>query len=116
MKQETYDRAKKLRKDLTDAEYKLWSSLRSRRFSNYKFRRQVPVADYVVDFLCFSAKLIVELDGDQHAYDTALTYDQNRTDFLIQNGYTVQRYWNYEVLYETEWVLEDIYAYLASLK
>lgn len=101
--------AKTLRRNATDAEKKLWSLLRDRRLQGWKFRRQVPLGPYVVDFYCSEAKLVVEADGGQHA-DSAS--DQVRTKWLNQNGYRVKRFWNNEILSNPEGVFIDLVAAL----
>jgi very-short-patch-repair endonuclease len=101
--------AKVLRRNLTDAEKKLWLILRDRRLAGWKFRRQVPLGPYVVDFYCSRAKLIVEADGGQHADSVR---DKIRTTWLNQNGYRVKRYWNNEVLGNPEGVIIDLLANL----
>ena len=100
------DNAKTLRRNLTDAEQKLWYHLRAHRFMGRKFKRQKPLGRYVVDFICLEEKLIIELDGGQHAEN--VTYDQERDSWLRSEGYTVLRFWNNELLNETESVLERI--------
>jgi very-short-patch-repair endonuclease len=102
----TLTKARRLRACMTDAEKLLWLQLRDRRFAGYKFRRQLPVGPYFVDFICWRAKLIVELDGGQHADQIA--YDQLRTHFLEQQGFTVIRFWNDEVLRNWEGVRQVI--------
>lgn len=97
--------AQALRKDLTDAEQMLWSRLRRKQLG-VKFRRQVPVGQYIVDFCCLSHRLVIELDGGQHAEN--VTYDRQRTDFIEKQGFTVVRYWNNAVLTQTDEVLENI--------
>jgi very-short-patch-repair endonuclease len=98
------DRARRLRRDQTDAERVLWLRLRDRRLGGLKFKRQVPIDRYVVDFLCAEARLVVELDGGQHA-----TRDEsNRTKILEAMGYLVVRFWNNDVLENTDGVLEEI--------
>lgn len=99
-------RANALRKQLTDAERRLWYHLRSRRLSGYKFRRQHPVGPYFADFACLEAGLIVEVDGGQHAdqHDS----DARRTAYLQSQGFKVLRFWNHEVLGDTEAVLQAI--------
>jgi nicotinate-nucleotide--dimethylbenzimidazole phosphoribosyltransferase len=99
--------ARELRKNQTDAEQLLWAVLRAKRFMDLKFRRQHTVKPYIVDFYCDSLKLVIELDGGQHAEQQA--YDQARTAFLENKGITVLRFWNNQVLAETEAVLEAIY-------
>ncbi len=95
--------ARKLRGHSTDAERLLWSKLRVRQLSGWKFRRQVPLGRYVVDFLCEEAKLIVELDGGQHA--DQIEQDAERTAWLQSEGYRVIRFWNNEVMANIEGVL-----------
>ena len=82
--------AKQLRKDMTDAEKKLWHALRDRRFENFKFRRQVPIGKYIADFICQDCKLIVEVDGSQHEDSE---HDKERDAWLTSIGY-VLRFWN----------------------
>jgi very-short-patch-repair endonuclease len=82
----------------------MWYRLRDRRFMGLKFRRQVPLERYIADFVCRELKLIVELDGGQHM--ERADYDQRRSQWLAQQGYTVLRFWNNQVLQEMEAVLE----------
>ena len=98
--------ARRLRRDQTDAERTLWFRLRDRRFCGLKFRRQVPIDRYVVDFCCESARLIVEVDGGQHVERSG--EDKARTDALEARGYLVLRFWNNEVLQNMDGVLEVI--------
>jgi very-short-patch-repair endonuclease len=90
--------ARKMRKALTDAELKLWNELRAHRLMGLGFRRQMPIAGYIVDFACPSHRLIVELDGSQHGTDDAVAYDQQRTMGLQDDGWTVLRFWNDDIL------------------
>lgn len=99
-------RARSLRKDPTDAELLLWFHLRDRRLGNHKFRRQRPIGPYFADFACLETKLIVELDGGQHV--EAVDYDETRTGFMEAQGYRVLRFWNNEVLTQTDAVLARI--------
>jgi very-short-patch-repair endonuclease len=101
--------ARKLRKEQTDAEKLLWRVLRDRQFAGCKFRRQHPVAPYILDFYCHEARLAVELDGGQHNDAAAREKDARRTSFLEAKGIRVLRFWNHEVLKETEGVFEAIY-------
>jgi very-short-patch-repair endonuclease len=94
--------AKGLRKNLTDAEQKLWQHLRNRQLEGYKFRRQQLIGKYIVDFVCFEKKLVVELDGGQHLDSERIEYDSNRTRWLESRGYRVLRFWNHEVLNKDE--------------
>ena len=100
-------RSRRLRRDSTDAEKRLWSFLRNRNLEGWKFRRQVPIDSFIVDFCCIEARLIVELDGGQHA-DQKKCYDDLRTRQLKGLGFRVLRFWNSEVLQETEGVLQEI--------
>jgi very-short-patch-repair endonuclease len=99
--------ARNLRKNLTDAERRLWASLKLRQFDGKKFRRQAPIGNYIVDFVCFESKLIIELDGGQHT--TQVEYDEQRTTWLNSQGFHVLRFWNFQVLEESEAVLEAIW-------
>ncbi len=99
-------RARSLRVERTDAEAKLWRALRNRQLDGFKFRRQVPVDPYIADFCCKDAKLIIELDGGQHL--DQLAYDEARTRRLEACGFQVLRFWNVDVLRETDAVVEDI--------
>ena len=98
--------ARRLRRDQTDAERALWFRLRDRRLAGLKFRRQMPIASYVVDFCCESARLIIELDGGQHA--NSQEEDAKRTAALEAQGYLVLRFWNNDVLKNTDGVVESI--------
>lgn len=98
--------AKNLRKQQTDTEEKLWFYLRNSSLNGIKFRRQVPIGKYIVDFLCMKKKLVIELDGSQHIDN--IEYDSNRTIYLKQNGYTVIRFFDNEVLQNIEIVLDTI--------
>ena len=100
------ERAKILRSDQTDAEQRLWYCLRAHRFMNLKFKRQKPIGRYIVDFICYECNLIVEVDGGQHQENAG--YDQRRDAWLREQGYTVLRFWNNEVMLQLESVLEAI--------
>ncbi len=110
MKELTKNYVKELRQNSTDAEKHLWYYLRAKRLKGYKFRRQHLVYPYVVDFVCLAKMLIVELDGGQHAEQCA--YDEKRALFLQAHGYSILRFWNHEVLQETEVVLNEIFTSL----
>ncbi|MGJ7538073.1 MULTISPECIES: endonuclease domain-containing protein [unclassified Variovorax] len=99
-------RARSLRTTPTHAEALLWNHLRDRRMADHKFRRQRPIGPYFADFACLEAKLVVELDGGQHV--EAAAYDENRTRFIEAQGYRVLRFWNHEVLTQTDAVRERI--------
>jgi very-short-patch-repair endonuclease len=100
--------ARKLRRDQTDAERKLWFRLRDRRLNGMKFRRQMPIRSYVVDFCCESAHLVVELDGGQH--NERSVEDAKRTADLEDYGYLVLRFWNNDVMSNIDGVLDTIVA------
>jgi very-short-patch-repair endonuclease len=98
-------RAKSLRGEMTDAETRLWSSLRGHRLEGLSFRRQTPVGRFIVDFVCHERRLIVEVDGSQHA-DNAR--DMERDRWLESKGYRVLRFWNSDVLRNRNGVLQVI--------
>jgi very-short-patch-repair endonuclease len=100
------DLARDLRQQMTDAERLLWSRLR-RRFLEVKFRRQVPLGPYIVDFACMRRKLVIEVDGGHHLENSA---DAVRDRWLAENGFRVLRFWNHEVLLNLDGVLERIAA------
>ncbi|QLF93115.1 endonuclease domain-containing protein [Pseudomonas sp. ABC1] len=100
------DNAKRLRRDMTDAEQRLWYYLRGHRFLGLKFKRQKPIGPYIVDFICMERWLVIELDGGQHQQSEA---DKIRDRYLASRGYRVLRFWNHEALLETEAVLERIH-------
>jgi len=100
------DHARHLRKNLTDAEQHLWRHLRLRQIGGHKFRRQHPLGNYIADFVCIECKLIVEVDGGQHAEQ--LGYDAARTAWLEAQGYRVLRFWNNEVLANIEGVVARV--------
>ena len=102
----TLDHARRLRLEMTRAEQKLWRFLRNGGLLGHKFRRQMPVPPYIVDFCCVERRLVVELDGGQHI-DRA-EYDQKRSAFLKSKGLKVLRFWNNDVLSQTAAVLEQI--------
>ena len=106
------DFARYLRTTQTDAEGVLWYHLRGRRFEGVKFGRQHPIGPYVVDFYCPEHALIIELDGGQH--DLRAGQDEGRTRFLKARGCRVLRFWNYEVLKETDAILSRIAEALAA--
>jgi very-short-patch-repair endonuclease len=95
--------ARRLRQTPTDAENRLWLHLRRKQLRGLRFRRQHPIGRYVVDFFCPEAKLIIEVDGGQHAAREAA--DDIRTSWLEARGYRVLRFWNNDVLANTEGVL-----------
>jgi adenine-specific DNA-methyltransferase len=92
----------------TEAEARLWYFLRNRRLNNWKFRRQHSIDKYIIDFICIDARLVIELDGGQHTDIMTHQNDVTRTVFLEKRGLRVLRFWNDEVLQQTEAVLERI--------
>jgi len=108
--------AKSMRHTATDAEYLMWQVLRAKHFINLKFRRQHVIQPYIVNFYCHEIGLVIELDGSQHGMDDAIEYDAERTKFLEALGLTVMRYWNFDVLGQTDVVLEDLWNVCFELK
>ena len=108
------NKARSLRKNQTDVEQLLWKHLRNRQLYNYKFRRQFPIEPYVADFASLELKLIIELDGGQHA--SRINYDDQRSWFLEQRGFKVIRFWNNDVIENTEGVLEVIHLVILEIK
>jgi very-short-patch-repair endonuclease len=90
--------ARQMRSGMTDAELKLWNELRAHRLMGLGFRRQLPIAGYIVDFACPAHKVIVEVDGSQHGDDVSAASDAARTTRLKKDGWTVLRFWNDDVL------------------
>jgi very-short-patch-repair endonuclease len=105
------DFSRRLRRDSTGAEMKLWLELRDRRLAGFKFNRQVQIGRYIADFLCRERKLIVELDGGQHLDSLR---DKIRDEFLEQKGYRVARFWNNDVFANRDGVLETILLLLGT--
>jgi very-short-patch-repair endonuclease len=110
--EEIWERARALRHAATDAERYLWRHLRCRRLAGFRFRRQYPIAGGIADFACVEARLLVELDGSQHL--DRIHEDQQRTARLQRNGYRVVRFWNDDVIRQTEAVLEEILRHLVK--
>ncbi len=100
--------AKRMRKAMTDAELKLWNELRAHRLMGLSFRRQMPIAGYIVDFVCPTHRLIVEIDGWQHALAANVSYDDTRTQRLQSDGWTVLRFWNDDILRDIDSVCSHI--------
>jgi len=98
--------ARELRRRQTDAETLLWSRLQNRQLNGVKFRRQHPLGPYVVDFVSLERRIVVEVDGGQHGEDEGRKRENERTTWLQNAGYQVLRFWNNEVLLNTEGVLE----------
>ncbi|MCG8359259.1 MAG: DUF559 domain-containing protein [Kiloniellales bacterium] len=108
----TAAKARRLRTTMTDAERRLWSRLRRQQLEGYRFRRQVPLGPFVADFACLAEKLVVELDGGQHAIDAAK--DRRRDAWLANRNYRVLRFWNHEVMRNIDGVLAEILRCLES--
>ncbi len=104
----TLHHARAMRREPTKAENLLWQRLRRRQVGDYKFRRQHPIGRYIVDFYCHEARLIIEVDGDVHAFQEA--YDAERAAWLEGQGYQLVRFSNLDVLQNLAGVLEAIYA------
>ncbi len=106
----TLQLVRQLRKLASPMEVRLWDCLRAKRCSAFKFRRQVPIGPFIVDFVCFETRLIIELDGDSHILRAA--QDTERTEWLESKGYTVLRFTNAEVRDNVEGVFEAIVSWL----
>jgi very-short-patch-repair endonuclease len=111
---EIRQRARTLRKSSTPAEQKLWQALRNRNLCDYKFRRQHPIGPYIADFFCAEVGLVVEVDGSGHL--DQIEYDQERTDWLADQGYHVIRFWNDDVLNHLDDVTQEILHFFEQLK
>ena len=105
--------AKALRQNATDAEAAMWRLLRHRRLVGFKFRRQVPIESFIVDFVCFERKIVIEIDGSQHFSSQR---DARRDSVLAREGFRILRYWNNDVLQRSQSVLEDIFAQLTGVE
>lgn len=101
--------ARELRRNQTDAERLMWRLLRGRQMGGFKFRRQKPIGAYILDFYCPQKKLAIELDGGGHAEKEQALYDAQRSAYLKKAGIQVLRFWNHQVLQETEAVLQKIW-------
>jgi very-short-patch-repair endonuclease len=100
-----------MRREPTDAEAAMWRLVRDRRLSAFKFRRQVPFKNYILDFVCFEKRLVIEIDGSQHSDSQT---DFSRAAALASEGFETARYWNNDVLQQPVAVLEDILAKLSA--
>ena len=106
------EKARRLRRNQTDAEARLWKALRGRRMTGFKFRRQYPIPPYIADFACVEAGLIVEIDGGQH--QDSMGRDAERSRYFVRIGYRTARYWDNDVLLRTNEVLEAILLELGN--
>ncbi|RUM02709.1 endonuclease domain-containing protein [Rhizobium chutanense] len=104
-------RAKAMRKDSTRAENMLWQVIRDRKLEGFKFRRQVPLGRYILDFVCFETKIIIEVDGWQHADSAA---DHVRDDHFRAEGFRILRFWNDEVENSLDFVCASILTHLRN--
>ena len=104
--------ARRLRRDMTDAERELWSRLRNRQVAGLKFRRQMPLEGFITDFACVEARFVVEVDGGQHA--DAVERDALRTKAIEGAGYLVIRFWNEDVLKDIDGVIAEIMRVIAT--
>ena len=108
--------ARKLRQSSTKEERVLWQLLRNRQFKNLKFKRQFPIGNYVVDFVCEEIKLIIELDGGQHNEPENIEADKVRTEFLESKGFKVIRFWNKDINLNIGGVYEFLLDEVEKLK
>ena len=102
------EKSRELRKNMTSQERKLWNIIRNRQFFGYRFRRQFPIGEYIVDFICREKKIIIEIDGGQHNEKQNIEYDNKRTEYLNSEGYQVVRFWNSEIDGNVEGVYEQL--------
>jgi very-short-patch-repair endonuclease len=102
--------AKTMRQAPTDAEARMWRLLRDRRLAAFKFRRQAPFQNFILDFVCFEKRFVIEIDGSQHATSSS---DPARDHRLIAEGFQIARYWNNDVLQQPTAVQEDIFERLS---
>lgn len=102
-------KGRQLRSNLTDAEKLLWSKIRKRQIKNYQFNRQKPIDNYVVDFYCDRAHLVIEIDGGQHYEDRNIELDRKREEFLKNLGLRVMRFSNLDILKNINNVVDKIY-------
>jgi very-short-patch-repair endonuclease len=107
-------RARTLRRAVTDAERKLWRRLRSLPMDDSHFRRQAPIGPYFADFACHTKRLVIELDGGQHAEEVNVARDKGRDSYMKANGYRVLRFWNNDVMHNLNGVLETIAGVLSA--
>jgi very-short-patch-repair endonuclease len=102
------ERARDLRQNANAAEQRLWAVLRGKRIGGFKFRRQHALGQYIADFICLQARLVIEVDGDRHGNDEREALDTKRTEYIERLGYRVIRFWNNEVLTATDGVVAAI--------
>jgi len=112
---DTRNFARHLRRNQTDAERRIWRHLRGRRLLGLRFRRQHPIGPYFADFACLELRLVIELDGGQHADPRGREHDRARTAALEERGYSVVRFWDNDVLRDTQAVLATIARHAQTL-
>jgi adenine-specific DNA-methyltransferase len=105
-------KARELRNQSTDAERRLWQKLKRRQIAGIKFRRQQPIGPYIVDFACLECRVVVEVDGGQHS--ERIQEDEQRSQWLEAQGFRVLRFWNNDVLANTEVVAQAVFDALAT--
>jgi very-short-patch-repair endonuclease len=106
------EKARALRKRLTTQEVKLWVKLRELKTLGFHFRKQAPIGAYIVDFASLSGRIVVEIDGGQHAMPKGIRSDEERDKFLQSRGFRVLRYWNSDVDRNLIGVMEDVLRHL----
>lgn len=106
--------SRNMRSNPTDAEKAMWDLLKAFSRDGFKFRRQVPFDDYIVDFACHGARLIIEVDGHTHTAADEIVYDKTRQKFLESRGYTVMRFWNDDILNEPVLVYDELEQFLKA--
>jgi very-short-patch-repair endonuclease len=111
---ELVKRARFLRSNMTQAEVILWSRLRSKKIDGFKFRRQQPIFDYIVDFYCDKLKLIIEVDGEIHSLSENVSYDSRRDNILKINGYHIIRLSNLEIETEIDVAINKIRSFISE--
>jgi very-short-patch-repair endonuclease len=109
------ERARTLRKSMSDAEYKLWQELRLRQLDGMRFRRQHPIGPYIVDFVCLEKRLIIEVDGEQHTQDAQVAHDRRRDRWLAAKGFRVMRFQTIEVYEGVDGVADTIWGALQEM-
>ena len=109
MPNQNRERARDLRRRQTEQEQFVWRRLRNRRFADFKFRRQFPLGNSIVDFVCLERRLILELDGGQHGESEQTRYDAARDAWLRSQGFKMLRFWNHQVISEWEMVEDTLW-------
>ena len=108
--------ARTLRKNQTPQESKIWNLIRNQQIHGFKFRRQYPIGNYIVDFVCKEIKLVIEIDGGQHNLPENILNDKTRTEYINSKGYTVIRFWNNDIDNNIEGVYEKIIEVIDNIK